>query len=178
MKHLIAIATLGLISLGLSQTTRAGSGAPVAGAHPSFTITDIRPSTGTTSAAGVPWPNTGGALAFPIGAMDFMSDGRLVVTSWRDPYEVFIVSKEIIGANPKSATVTKFATGLSEALGLKVVNDSIYVLEKDQVTLLLDNDKDGMADEYRAISYDWTKSVNSKEYAMGLPFDGTWFYAG
>jgi cytochrome c len=164
-----------LISIASAQ--RAGDRQPVAGAHPSYTVTDIRPSSGTTAAAGTPWPATGGALAFPIGGMDFMSDGRLVVTSWRDPYEVFIVSKEIVGSNPKSATVTKFATGLVEALGVKVVNDSIYVLEKDQVTLLLDNDHDGTADEYRAIAYDWTKSVNSKEYAMGLPYDGTWFYA-
>jgi cytochrome c len=156
---------------------RAGDRQTVAGAHPAYTITDVRPSTGTTASNGTPWPATGGALAFPIGGMDFMADGRLVVTSWRDPYEVFIVSKEIIGANPKTATVTKFATGLSEAIGVKVVNDSIYILEKDQLTLLLDHDNDGRADEYRAVSYDWTKSVNSKEYAMGLPFDGTWFYA-
>ena len=156
---------------------RAGDRQTVTGAHPVYTITDVRPSTGTTVNNGVPWPSTGGALAFPIGGMDFMADGRLVVTSWRDPYEVFIVSKEIIGSNPKTATVTKFATGLSEAIGVKVVNDSIYILEKDQLTLLLDHDNDGRADEYRAVSYDWTKSVNSKEYAMGLPFDGTWFYA-
>ncbi len=173
IKYLIPFA---LVSLGFAQT-RAGSGAPVAGAHPSYTVTDIRPTTGTASAASVPWPNTGGALSFPIGGMDFMSDGRLVVTSWRDPYEVFIVSNAIIGSTPKSATVTKFATGLSEAIGVKVINDSIYILEKDQVTLLLDNNNDGTADEYRAIAYDWTKSVNSKEYAMGLPYDGTYFYA-
>jgi cytochrome c len=156
---------------------RAGDRQAVAGAHPVYTITDVRPTTGTTATNGTPWPVTGGSLGFPIGGMDFMADGRLVVTSWRDPYEVFIVSKEIIGASPKTATVTKFATGLSEAIGVKVVNDSIYVLEKDQLTLLLDHNNDGRADEYRAVSYDWTKSVNSKEYAMGLPFDGTWFYA-
>jgi cytochrome c len=156
---------------------RAGDRQPVAGAHPSYTVTNIRPATGTTASAGVPWPATGGALAFPIGAMDFMSDGRLVVTSWRDPYEVFIISNAIVGGSPTSATVTKFATGLVESLGLKVVNDSIYVLQKDELTLLLDHNNDGVADEYRAISYDWTKSVNSKEYAFGLPFDGTWFYA-
>ncbi|HAO99623.1 MAG TPA: hypothetical protein DCQ83_06220, partial [Fibrobacteres bacterium] len=80
-----------LISIASAQ--RAGDRQPVAGAHPSYTVTDIRPSSGTTAAAGTPWPATGGALAFPIGGMDFMSDGRLVVTSWRDPYEVFIVSK-------------------------------------------------------------------------------------
>ncbi len=164
-----------LVSTATAQ--RPGDRQAVAGAHPSYTVTNIRPATGTTAANGTPWPSTGGAFAFPVGGMDFMSDGRLVVTSWRDPYEVFIISNAIIGNNPSSATVTKFATGLSESIGVKVVNDSIYVLEKDQVTLLLDNDNDGKADEYRAISYDWTKSVNSKEYAMGLPFDGTWFYA-
>jgi cytochrome c len=179
MKHIqIALPALltGLL-LTVASAQRPGDRQPVTGTHPSFTVTNIRPATGTTASNGTPWPSTGGALAFPIGGMDFMSDGRLVVTSWRDPYEVFIVSNAIIGSSPTTATVTKFATGLVEAIGVKVVNDSIYVLEKDQLTLLLDHNNDGKADEYRAISYDWTKSVNSKEYAMGLPFDGTWFYA-
>jgi cytochrome c len=172
----LAVLLMGLL-LSTAFAQRPGDRQTVAGVHPSYVVTNVRPATGTTATAGTPWPNTGGALSFPIGAMDFMSDGRLVVTSWRDPYEVFIVSNGILGSDPTTATVTKFATGLVESLGLKVVNDSIYVLEKDQLTLLLDHDNDGRADEYRAISYDWTKSVNSKEYAMGLPFDGTWFYA-
>jgi cytochrome c len=153
-----ALAPLALVSLAPAQ--RAGNQKAVTGMNPAYSVEHIRPA----------------GMNFPEGGMDFMSDGRLVVASWKDPYGVYILGNAITGASPKTATVTQFATGLSEVLGLKVVNDSIYVLEKDQLTLLLDTDADGKADEYRAIAYDWTKSVNEKEYAVGLAYDGTWFY--
>lgn len=155
-----ALALLPLALASLAQAQRAGDRQNVTGINPAYAIEHIRPA----------------AMNWPEGGMDWMSDGRLVVASWKDPYEVYILSNAITGSSPKTATVTKFATGLSEVLGLKVVNDSIYVLEKDQLTLLLDQDGDGKADEYRAIGYDWTKSVNEKEYAVGLAYDGTWFY--
>ncbi len=163
MKHMQWMATFALAPfafVSLASAQRPGDRQNQTAINPAYSIEHIRP-------AGMGWP---------IGGMDWLSDGRMVVTSWKDPYGVFIISNAVTGSSPKSATVTQFATGLSEALGVKVVNDSIYVLEKDQLTLLLDNDGDGKADEYRAIAYDWTKSVNEKEYAVGLAFDGTYFY--
>ncbi|MEO6097563.1 MAG: hypothetical protein ABIW76_18680 [Fibrobacteria bacterium] len=160
MQRSAALAFLPLALVSLAAAQRPGDRQNITGINPAYSIEQIRPS----------------AMNWPEGGMDWMSDGRLVVASWKDPYEVFIISNAIAGATPKTATVTKFATGLAEVLGLKVVNDSIYVLEKDQLTLLLDLDADGKADEYRAIAYDWTKSINEKEYAVGLAFDGTWFY--
>lgn len=155
---LSALVSLSLVSLAAAQ--RPGDRKNVTAINPAYAVEHIRPA----------------AMSWPIGGMDWLSDGRLVVTSWTDPYGVFILSDAITGDTPKSASVKQFATGLSEALGVKVVNDSIYVLEKDQLTLLLDHDGDGKADEYRAIAYDWTKSVNEKEYAVGLAYDGTYFY--
>ena len=151
-------ATLVLVSMAAAQ--RPGDRQNITTINPAYAVEHIRPS----------------AMNWPVGGMDWMSDGRLVVASWKDPYEVYILSNAITGSSPKTATLTKFATGLSEVLGVKVVNDSIYVLEKDQLTLLLDHDGDGQADEYRAIGYDWTKSINEKEYAVGLAYDGTYFY--
>jgi cytochrome c len=155
-----ALVVLPLALVSLSPAQRPGDRQNVTAINPAYSIEHIRPA----------------AMNFPEGGMDWMADGRLVVASWKDPYEIHIIGSAITGATPKTATVAKFATGLSEVLGLKVVNDSIYVLEKDQLTLLLDHDKDGKADEYRAIAYDWTKSLNEKEYAVGLAYDGTWFY--
>jgi len=154
----LALAPLACVSLAAAQ--RPGDRQNITAVNPAYSVEHIRPP----------------AMNWPVGGMDWMSDGRLVVASWKDPYEVYILGNAITGANPKSATLTKLATGLSEVLGLKVVNDSIYVLEKDQLTLLLDHDGDGQADEYRAIGYDWTKSINEKEYAVGMAFDGTYFY--
>lgn len=113
-------------------------------------------------------------MNFPIGDMDFLRDGTLVVSSWKDPYGIFMLKN---ATGPKGGiTLSEFASGLTETLGLKVVNDSVYILQKDELTLLLDSDKDGKADEFRAISYDWTKSTMEKEYAAGLAYDGTYFY--
>ena len=142
----------------VAHAARPGDQAPITGIHPSYSLENIRPA----------------ALNFSIGAMDFLSDGSLVVTSWKDPYGVFII-KNATGAK-SGITVTEFASGLTETLGLKVVNDQIFVLQKDELTQLIDSDKDGKADEFKAIAYDWTKSTMEKEYAMGLIWDGTYFY--
>ncbi len=160
MKQAKWVAPFAISFVSFAAAQRPGDRQNETAINPAYSVQRIRPA----------------ALSWPIGGMDWLSDGRMVVTSWRDPYGVFILSNAITGANPTTATVTEFATGLVEALGVKVVNDSIYVLEKDQLTLVLDNNGDGKADEYRAIAYDWTKSVNEKEYAVGLAFDGTYFY--
>jgi cytochrome c len=142
----------------LAAAMRPGDQQGVARVHPGYTLENIRPA----------------AMNFPVGGMDFLSDGSLVVTSWKDPYGVFILHN---ATGPKEGiTVTEFATGLTESLGLKVVDDQIYVMQKDELTLLVDADKDGRADEYKTIACDWTKSVMEKEYAVGLAWDGRYFY--
>jgi cytochrome c len=150
---------LALLSLhDLSTAMRPGDQQPIKGIHPGYILENIRPAD----------------MNFPIGGMDFLSDGSLVVSSWKDPYGVFILKNT---TGPKGGiTVTEFASGLTETLGLKVVHDSIYILQKDELTLLLDSDNDGKADEFRAITYDWSKSTMEKEYATGLAYDGTYFY--
>lgn len=146
------------LSASLAFGARPGDQQPVSGIHPNYALENIRPS----------------GMNFSVGAMDFLSDGSLVVTSWKDPYGVFIIKN---ATGPKGGmTVAEYASGLTETLGLKVVGDQIYVLQKDELTQLIDTDKDGKADEYRAIAYDWTKSTMEKEYAMGLIWDGAYFY--
>ncbi len=137
---------------------RAGDRKPVTAIHPGYTLENIRPA----------------AMDFPIGGMDFLSDGTLAVTSWRDPYGVYLLKR---ATGPKAGiTVAPFANGLTESLGLKVVHDTVFVLQKDELTALIDGDGDGVADQYRAVAYDWTKSTMEKEYATGLAYDGKYFY--
>jgi hypothetical protein len=62
-----------LVTFAFSQ--RPGDGERVNKIHPNYTLEKIRPT----------------AMNWPIGAMDFLSDGRMVVTSWKDPYGVFIL---------------------------------------------------------------------------------------
>ncbi|MBF0431868.1 MAG: hypothetical protein HQK83_11350 [Fibrobacteria bacterium] len=139
---IIAIVVLTLFSTGFS--------------HPAWKVENVRPT-------GVEWP---------LGAMDFLSDGSLVVADWTDDYSVYII-KNITTGDKAQMTVTKFAQGFREILGMQVLNDSIYVVTKNALMLLLDHDipKDGIADEYRAITYDWSRTTNEKNYAFGLPWD-------
>jgi cytochrome c len=152
------ILPLALLLPAFCAAKRPGDQMPIGRLHPGYTLENIRPA----------------GMDFPVGAMDFLSDGSLVVTSWKDPYGVFILRN---ATGPKEGiTLSEFATGLTESLGLKVVDDRIYVLQKDELTLLEDTDKDGKADLYKTIASDWTKSVMEKEYAVGLVWDGKYFY--
>lgn len=77
-------------------------------------------------------------------ALDFFSDGRCAVCTMNG--DIWIVSN--IDANLQNVTWKRFATGLYEPLGLKVVDDKVYVLGRDQITRLHDLDGDGEADFY------------------------------
>ncbi len=148
-----------LVAAALLAGTAGQLQAAVTGIHPGYAIEKIRP-------AGMTWP---------IGDMDFFSNGDMAVASWKDPYDVYIV-KNATGA-AGGATLSLFAQGLSETLGLVVVHDTVFVMQKDELTALIDNDKDGVADEYRTIADRFSKSTMEKEYAGGLTYDGTYFYA-
>ena len=77
-------------------------------------------------------------------AIDFFSDGRLVFSTLNG--DVWILSwKE---DEFSKLHWRRFATGLYEPLGLKVVNDKIYVRGRDRITRLHDLNDDGEADFY------------------------------
>lgn len=82
--------------------------------------------------------------------LDFLPDGRCVVCTLGG--DVWIVS----GVDNDLAHLTwkRFASGLYEPLGLKVVDGQIYVLCRDQITRLHDLDGDGEADFYENFNND------------------------
>ena len=77
-------------------------------------------------------------------ALDFFSDGRMAVSTLSG--DVWIVSwtKE----TPTALSWNRFATGLYEPLGLKIVDDLVYVRGRDRITRLHDLNKNGEADFY------------------------------
>lgn len=80
----------------------------------------------------------------------FLPDGRCVICTLGG--DVWIVS----GMDKDLAHLTwrRFATGLYEPLGLKIVDGQIYVLGRDQITRLHDLDGDGEADFYENFNND------------------------
>ena len=130
------------------------------GVHPSFDLAQARPED----------------FKGRIGGMDFMSDGSLLVSTWDSIGPVFKL-EGVDGDDPESIKVTRIATGLAEPLGLKVVDDEIYVLQKQELTKLIDHDGDGIMDEYQTICDDWKVSANFHEFAFGLEYKDGYFYA-
>lgn len=81
-----------------------------------------------------------------VAALDCLSDGRVIACMLNG--DVWIVSG--IDDSLKQLHWTRFATGLYEPLGLKIVEDRIYVLGRDRITRLHDLNLDGEADYYES----------------------------
>jgi glucose/arabinose dehydrogenase len=110
-----------------------------------------------------------------VGGMDFLSDGRLVVSTRRG--QVWKIENPL-AADPKAAKFTLFAEGLHEGLGLEVVNDEIYVLQRGELSKLFDDDGDGVCDRIDTFAQGWGYSGHYHEFAFGLPRDNAGnFYA-
>ncbi len=132
---------------------------PLEAVHPSFDLKQARPDSFQPKVAG----------------MDFLSDGRLVVSTWDSTGSVYILSG-LDQDDPEKIQVKLFAQGLAEPLGLKVVEDEIYVLQKQELTQLIDENGDQVADTYQNICNNWKVSANFHEFAFGLAFQEGYFY--
>ena len=127
--------------------------------HPSYDLTQARPAMFTPR----------------VGGMDFLSDGRMVVCTWDANGSVYIVDG-VQGGDPSAMSYKLIGAGLAEPLGLKIVNDEIYVLQKQELTRLLDTDGDDMIDEYQTVCNAWDVSANFHEFAFGLVYKEGYFY--
>ncbi len=137
-----------------------GDGFPLEDVHPSFDLFQARPN----------------SFKPKVGGIDFLDDGRMVVSSWEADGPIYLVDNWQ-SADTTAITVKKIASGLAEPLGLKVVNNEIYVLQKQELTKLIDHNGDDIIDEYRTHSYGWKVSANFHEFAFGLVYKDGYFYA-
>ena len=137
-----------------------GDQLPLQAVHPSLRLVDIRPKDFEPKVAG----------------MDFLSDGRLVISTWSPDGAVYVLDG-VQGDDPNAVTVKRIASGLAEPLGLKVVDDQIFVMQKQELTQLVDRDGDELIDEYRLVSNDWTVTDNFHEFGFGLLYEDGYFYA-
>lgn len=135
-----------------------GFGAALEGLHPSFDVTvlhrsDFKPR---------------------VAAMAFMPDGRLLVSTWDTEGAVYLLD----GVQGDSSTlkVKKIARGLHEPLGMEVVDNEIFVVQKHELTQLIDHDGDDIIDEYRVICNSWQVSSDFHEFAFGLIHKDNHFY--
>lgn len=137
-----------------------GDGYPLEEVHPSYDISQARPD----------------EFLPKVGGMDFLPDGRLVICTWDAAGAVYILDG-VQGGDPSKIKVKKIAEGLAEPLGLSVVDGEIFVLQKQELTHLIDHDGDEIIDEYRTHCNDWKVSANFHEFAFGLAYKDDYFYA-
>lgn len=102
-----------------------------------------------------------------FGGLDFFKDGRAALCTWSG--DVWIASG--IDENLREISWRRYATGLFQALGLKIVDETVYVLGRDQITRLHDLNGDGEADRYENFNNDVQVTPGFHEFALDLHTD-------
>jgi len=138
------------------KNVRPGDGEPLAGVHPAFTLEELHNEN----------------FQPRVGGIDFLPDGKMVMCRWEPDGGV-----DLIDLSTRPVTVKRIASGLQEPLGIAVVDGEIFVLEKQQLTQLIDLNNDGITDEYRNVCGGWNVSSNFHEFAFGLVYLDGFFYA-
>jgi hypothetical protein len=105
------------------------------------------------------------ATVLEVGGLTFRPDGKLAVCTRRG--EVWLISHP--EAEPASSVQYKlFASGLHEPLGLVAEgSNTLYVVQRPELTKLVDKDGGGIADEYITICDKWGVSGDYHEFAFG-----------
>lgn len=102
------------------------------------------------------------------GGFDFFPDGdSAAISTWNG--DVWVVRG--LKGDWKQVRWRRFATGLFEPLGLKIVDGLIYVHGRDQITRLHDQNSDGEADWYECFNNDVLITRNFHEFAFSLQTD-------
>ncbi len=122
----------------------------------------------------IPFENPHGTLFF-ITAHDFFSDGTAAIATMTG--EVWLVKG--IDEKLEKLRWKRFATGLHQPLGMKIVKDKLYVLGRDQITRLHDLNGDDEADFYECVTNEMQTSPGGHDFIVGLETDkeGRWYFA-
>jgi hypothetical protein len=100
--------------------------------------------------------------------MDFFADGtRAALSTWSG--DVWVVSG--IDAKLDKLVWKRYATGLFQPLGLKIVDDKIYTLGREGIVRLHDLNNDGEADFYETFNNDVHTTPGFHEFAFDLQTD-------
>lgn len=137
-----------------------GFGAPLEGVHPSYTLATLHTK----------------QFKPRVGGMAFLPNGRLLVTTWDKVGGVYLLDGVTTGDTSK-IRVKRIASGLAEPLGIEVVDGQIYVLQKQELTRLVDLNGDDVIDDYQVVCNGWSVSADFHEFAFGLVYKGGYFYA-
>lgn len=109
-----------------------------------------------------------------IGGFDFFKNADSgAICTWDGDVWTFS------GLSSGHLTWKRMASGLFQPLGLKIVNEKIYVTCRDQIAIINDLNNDGEADYVECFNGDQQVTDHFHEFAMGLQRDkdGNFYYA-
>lgn len=144
----------------IKSILKPGFGTALEGVHPSYDLSTIHNK----------------EFQPRVGGLAFLPDGRLLVTTWDTVGGVYLL-EGLDAADKSNITVKRIASGLAEPLGIEVVEGEIFVLQKHELTQLIDLNGDEIIDEYRAICNSWGVTADFHEFAFGLLHKDGYFYA-
>ncbi len=107
-----------------------------------------------------------------IGGHDFFSNGDAAVCTMAG--DIWRVTG--LDADLKKVTWTRIATGLNQPLGLSIFDDKIYVVGRDRISRLHDENGDGEIDFYENFCDDFPSSPGGHDFYTGLQRDGNGYF--
>jgi hypothetical protein len=103
------------------------------------------------------------SIVLEVGGLGFRPDGKLLACTRRG--EVWLITHP---DDPERIKYQLFATGLHEPLGLVALdNRVVYLVQRPELTKLVDRDGDGVADDYVTVCDKWGVSGDYHEFAYG-----------
>ena len=119
---------------------------------------------------------TPGIGRMKLSGIDFLSDSNKAVACSTDG-DVWLIKGLTEGGN--TLRWKRIGAGLFQPLGIKVVNNDIFVICRDQLVRLQDLNGDEETDFYESYNHDHQVTDHFHEFAMGLQADneGNLYYA-
>jgi hypothetical protein len=103
-------------------------------------------------------------IVLEVGGLAMRPDGKLLACTRRG--EVWLIAHPNAD-DPADVQFKLFATGLHEALGLCVNGKDVFVVQRPELTKLVDRDGDDVVDEYTTVCDKWGVSGDYHEFAFG-----------
>ncbi len=111
--------------------------------------------------------DTGFNSVMQLTSIGFLPDGTALVATLAG--EMWAVSG--LDEDLSEVTWKRFAAGLHQPIGIHIDDDGIFVLERGQITRLIDINDDGEADFYETYANDFDGHSNSHTHSFGLTRD-------
>lgn len=150
------------------ENQRPGDGLPIEVAYPRFMVEPLRPAN----------------FAPKAGAMDFLPDGRLVVSDFEpvnngvlrtETNGTLYVLSNVLGGTPDTIQVEKLPGGYHDPCGIVCVDGDIYVSHRPGIDRLRDLDKDGTFETHEEWARPWVGD-NYHHFSFGLKERDRWIY--